>query len=104
MKTFLLTPLVLVGLAYGGAAQAESYPPEAIQQFVSACSSAIQVQIPAIASESSRYCGCFIDQLQTQLTYQELSAAVGDGSTTVDPKVRSVATQAAQTCMSKIMQ
>ncbi|MDG2992330.1 hypothetical protein L3556_15530 [Candidatus Synechococcus calcipolaris G9] len=104
MKTFLLTPFILVGLASGGSAQAESYPPEAVQQFVSACTSAIQTQIPAIANDSSRYCGCFIDQLQAQLTYQELAAAVGDGSTTVDPKVRSVATQAAQTCMTKIMQ
>lgn len=104
MKKLLLTPFVLVGLVAGGSAQAQSYPPEAVQQFVSACTSAIQAQIPAIANQSSRYCGCFIDELQTKLTFQELSAAVGDGSTGLDPKVQAVATQAAQSCMAKIMQ
>lgn len=105
MKQNLLCCLVFGLVSFPLIARAEAYPPQAVNQFVSACQDSFQSQIPSLAAKGGNYCRCVIQELQAKLTFEQFKQLGGTLSPNDSAALNNpVLVDTAQTCMAKTLQ
>ncbi len=72
MRYLLALPLAAATFWGFAPAQAETYPPEAVQNFMSDCTQKFAAEAPAgFKDRGQAYCTCMIDSIQAKMSFDD---------------------------------